>query len=429
MKQNDSFLLQELAGIPYLLPYGQMIANHRRGLKTNATGAYLWNLLKEEQSMEEILHTSAVHYNIPKEALDEFYLEISSFLNQLKAYDIITDASHCAADCSSCNRTCNTDDKLPAVIAQLSDSRAKAFSEFSANPSENAEQLCEISFSIGGILLTYHGAKNAFPPEFEPFRTEENFHKKKKQTVILHSCLPEEIPHGRLLLQNFELNIIEQTDSYLLHFPSAKNHLEIHLRKDGSTAHCYGLPPYTAEFRYDFFHALRLGYLYLVQKHGMAALHSASILYRDRLWLFSGPSGMGKSTHAKLWKEFFQTPITNGDLNLLAIENSTPVIHGIPWCGTSGTSSTETYPLGGIILLERSEKNFIEELSPDQKLLLVSQRLISPSWTKQQWKKNLDIVTQITANCLVCKLHCTKEPEAAEIMKKKIDAFLSVSSK
>ena len=55
MKQNNSFILKEIAGVPYLLPYGQMIADHKRGLKTNATGVYLWNLFAEELSMEEVI--------------------------------------------------------------------------------------------------------------------------------------------------------------------------------------------------------------------------------------------------------------------------------------------------------------------------------------------------------------------------------------
>lgn len=446
MKQNNSYLLQELAGVPYLLPYGQMIASHRRGLKTNATGAYLWNLLEEEHSLEELLHTSAVHYGIPKEALDEFNSEISAFLTQLKAYDILTDASCCAAadhtgnmalsvtdgtgntECNTTDSFGNTNhnatDRLRTVLTQLNDSRAKALSshDCSGRQQDSTSQSCNISFSIGGIRLTYHGPETAVPPEFEPFCTTDS-PGLERQTILLHSYLPKEMPHGKLLLQNFELNIIEQADTFLLHFPRAKHHLELHISKEGSTVHCYSLPPYTAEFHYDFFHALRLTYLYLAQKHTMAALHSASILYRDRLWLFSGPSGMGKSTHTGLWNELFHTPVINGDLNLLAIKNGTPVVHGIPWCGTSGIRSTETYPLGGIILLERSEKNFVEELSPDQKLLFVTQRLVSPSWTKEQWKKNLDIVTQATADCLVCKLHCTKEPEAAEVMKKRIDSF------
>lgn len=74
----------------------------------------------------------------------------------------------------------------------------------------------------------------------------------------------------------------------------------------------------------------------------------------------------------------------NGDLNLLAFENDMPVIHGLPWCGTSGISDIHTYPLGGILLLRQDKTDFIEDLSMDEKALLLMQRLISPIWNEQQ---------------------------------------------
>ena len=63
-------------------------------------------------------------------------------------------------------------------------------------------------------------------------------------------------------------------------------------------------------------------FLFAAQKHGKFAIHSASILYKEKAWLFSGHSGMGKSTHTQMWHDLLQTPYLNGDLNLLAMENS-----------------------------------------------------------------------------------------------------------
>ena len=115
----------------------------------------------------------------------------------------------------------------------------------------------------------------------------------------------------------------------------------------------------------------------------------------------------------------------NGDLNLLAIENGTPVVHGIPWCGTSGICDNKTYPLGGIILLKQAKENYIEPLSPDRKCLLVSQRLISPAWTKTLFEGNLSIVDKLADKILIYRLHCTKEPDAAETIKKELDTYLA----
>lgn len=406
MKQNENFLLKEIAGVPYLLPFGQMIADHKRGLKTNATGVFLWNLLKENLSLDEVLSRSAVHYEIPASELSSFQSEIALFLDRLLSLGILVDSDE---QKNAGNTPAQIQASRNTVLAHMQPPT-------SFMPTEHL-------LSIGGLTLKLILPSNALPPEFTDFLIT-NETTVINQTIVLHSELPTEALSGHTLLHNHELNIIEQEAQYLLHFGLADRHLEIHLSKDGSTAHCYCLPPYDAQFHYDFFHAIRLIYLYLAQRHGMVVLHSASILYKDKLWLFSGHSGMGKSTHTNLWKEYFNAPVINGDLNLLAIENGQPVVHGIPWCGTSELYDTKSYPLGGIILLNKAPENIIEQLTPDKKRLLVSQRLISPVWTKELWNANLDIIEPWIDNVMICKLHCTKEKDAAEIMKNEIDKFL-----
>ena len=45
-------------------------------------------------------------------------------------------------------------------------------------------------------------------------------------------------------------------------------------------------------------------YLGLI-KHGGIYLHSSAIELDGKAYLFSGPSGVGKSTHTRLWREVF----------------------------------------------------------------------------------------------------------------------------
>ena len=42
MKTSDGFVKTTIAGIPYLLPYGQKIADHARSSRLNDSGALLW---------------------------------------------------------------------------------------------------------------------------------------------------------------------------------------------------------------------------------------------------------------------------------------------------------------------------------------------------------------------------------------------------
>ena len=159
---------------------------------------------------------------------------------------------------------------------------------------------------------------------------------------------------------------------------------------------------------------------FLAQKKGMFVLHSASLLYLEKAWLFSGPSGMGKSTHTALWKKLFDTPFLNGDLNLIGKEGDQFVVYGIPWCGTSEIFTVEKKELGGIVLLEKAPEDKIVSLTKEQKTLRVMQRMISPPWTAGLMKKNLAFAEEIANEKPVYFLRCTKNDTAAEVMHHRI---------
>lgn len=381
MRQNNGFVLKEIDNIPYLLPYGQMLADRKRGIQINDTGVWIWKLLEQEHTLDEVLTLSAEYYEIPSEDLDSFYEDIHCFIKLLLAYGILMEES-------------------------------------SGYQHKNT-----MTLSIGGLRILLNGPREAFPTEFYPFAVSscDRIH----QRVTFHPGFPKIRENGNLLIRNEELVVMEAPAKYILLFPTAKSIVEIHMSMDGSEVQLYCLPPYNEAFHYDVFHALRLTYLYLAQNEGMVALHSASLLYKGKAWLFSGHSGMGKSTHTNLWKKLYDIALINGDLNLLAFEKEQAVVHGIPWCGTSSIFSTETTPLGGIVLLNQAPEDKIEELSADQQQLLVSQRLISPTWTADLFARNMEIVENIVPGILVCKLHCTKEPGAAMIMKEYIDRYLN----
>jgi len=382
MRQNPSYVLKELAGVPYLLPYGQMIADLKRGIKVNETGRFFWNLLKDSLTLEELLSLGKQHFEVSDTDFEEFEKDVKNFLNTLLAYNIL-----------------------------LED-----------NPSSKIQTFDRKTVRIGGLYLNLINFYTAFPKEFEPFTVEEKID--TNQTITFYATRPSVMENGRIILRNFELNVMELDDKYIFNLPLAKDLHEIHLSKDGTKVDIYGIPTLSDKFRHDLFHALRLPFLYLAQKHNMVALHSVSVLYKSKAWLFSGSSGTGKSTHADLWQRYLEAPTINGDLNLMAYEDGYPVIHGIPWCGTSEIFDTKTYDLGGIVLLKQAPSDYIKELTEDEKILLITQRLISPNWTVELFNTNLSFAEQLVNHILCCRLYCTKEQTALETMHKHIDTYL-----
>lgn len=380
MKANPAYTLHYIADVPYLLPHGQGIAEHKRGIRLNHTGVFLWNALQEVSSRQELLERAAAYYEAAPEDMPLLKQDLAAFLNQLSALGILTE-----------------------------------------NPVP--EKSCTMYLKIGPVLLRLIGPADAFSPAFQPFQiSKADNDAQAALTIELKTAACGMYITGSPLIQHQELCVYETAGQYQLQFPQA---LQLHgaeLEKDGSYACIYHTPPYTEPFATDLFHAVRVLFLYTAQRCGCYALHSASILYREKAWLFSGPSGMGKSTHTNLWKELYHTPVLNGDLNLLSLTDGSPVIYGIPWCGTSGIADTAAYPLGGIILLNRGEFDECQALLPDKKILLTAQRLISPAWTCAMLQCSLDFMAALAPHIQICLLKCTKNPSAAQTAKRWIDA-------
>ena len=48
IKRQEGYCLKEIAGVHYLLPYGQKVADQRKGIVLNETGVFLWNAYRAE---------------------------------------------------------------------------------------------------------------------------------------------------------------------------------------------------------------------------------------------------------------------------------------------------------------------------------------------------------------------------------------------
>ena len=97
----------------------------------------------------------------------------------------------------------------------------------------------------------------------------------------------------------------------------------------------------------------------LPEQHRLLS-HGAVIEFEGRAYLFTAPSGAGKSTHIRLWRQYLgdAVRVINGDKPFVRIpecREEPPVVYGTPWAGKEGWQSNDSAPLAGIVLLSRSE--------------------------------------------------------------------------
>ncbi len=379
MQQNRQYVLHEFHNVSYLLPFGQNVADLRSSLSINETGVFLWKALERDLSWDEIWALFLEEYEIPTVSENEIAREVRRYLSYLIEKGVVVDQPEVYQHMEICHR-----------------------------------------LLIGDLSVELCGEMRFFSDEFLPFCVVSTNDQKADLTI---SVQEGEIPlreTGEILLHDGELVVIRLRNRYQLLFPSLEKIHCVYLSFDGSDALIYVNAGASKECSEEIFHVIRHLFLYKAARMGLYAIHSASILYRDKAWLFSGHSGMGKSTHVNLWHTLFRTPILNGDLNLLGIKDGIPTVYGLPWCGTSGISTIETYPLGGIILLNRDSTDHMEELPADRAALLVMQRFISPTWEKEQILAAAEFADSVSEKVLVRELYCTKDRSAAECARKGI---------
>ena len=94
---------------------------------------------------------------------------------------------------------------------------------------------------------------------------------------------------------------------------------------------------------------------------GIMLIHSSALIYNGGAYLFSADSGVGKSTHTKLWLRAFgdRVHIMNDDKPVVRLYDDRAVAFGTPFDGGSGIALNESYPLKAVVFVERAEENAV----------------------------------------------------------------------
>lgn len=127
-------------------------------------------------------------------------------------------------------------------------------------------------------------------------------------------------------------------------------------------------------------------------------LHASAVEFDGRAYLFSGPCGMGKSTHAKLWQQTFGSAaqVFNDDKPALRRIDGQWYAYGTPWCGKDGINQNKKVPLAGICFLQQADRNEIYRLESKEAVKYV----FSQTANKFRKIESLDLMLK-HVECLV----------------------------
>ncbi len=146
-------------------------------------------------------------------------------------------------------------------------------------------------------------------------------------------------------------------------------------------------------------------------------LHSSAVVMDGKAYLFSGPCGVGKSTHTQLWTTTFGSKalIINDDKPAIRYMNGQWIAYGTPWCGKNGINANASAPLAGVCFLKKSKENRIRRLDAMDAM----QRILSQTIYKFDYAEQLDcllgLMNRFIAEIPVYELENRPEEAAAQL--------------
>lgn len=238
------------------------------------------------------------------------------------------------------------------------------------------------------------------------------------EAVILRKIFPEE---GYYIYANdFEMYDGERKKPSILESNPAWNDIKLKYVKNDKVFASKDDGLLVNWNQYSSFLSMGLAFRYLLIKKNGLQIHCSSIEFEGKGLAFSAPSGTGKSTHVRLWRELYGDKVTiiNEDRPAVRYINNTPMLCGTPWSGTSDNFTNKIVPLNSIVILEQSPVNSIERLTGLAVLHLLMPRCFLPYFDFDLMNEAMNTLERLVKDVPVYLLKCRPDFDAVELVRK-----------
>ena len=153
----------------------------------------------------------------------------------------------------------------------------------------------------------------------------------------------------------------------------------------------------------------------ILRKDHYIMIHGAVISTENEGYMITAPSGTGKTTRARIWMEEYPGSfVVNGDKPLIQVTDEGAYAWGTPWCGKEGWSRNTSVQIRAIYLLERAEKDSIEEVKPkDAMRAMLSQTFLPGDF--EGIKDTIELVNRMKDQVRVFRYRSTMTAESVRM--------------
>lgn len=160
--------------------------------------------------------------------------------------------------------------------------------------------------------------------------------------------------------------------------------------------------------------ALMLIFAFAGSKIETLLLHASLVRQNGYGYAFIAKSGTGKSTQVSMWLRYLSgCDLMNDDNPILRIIDGTPYIYGSPWSGKTPCYRNVKAKLGAITRIDRTQKNYVEKLSPAEAFASILPSCSSMKWDLDIFNNICNTISHLVELSDIYTLHCLPNREAA----------------
>ncbi len=142
-------------------------------------------------------------------------------------------------------------------------------------------------------------------------------------------------------------------------------------------------------------------------------LHSSAIAVDGKAYLFTADSGTGKSTHTKLWMDYFgsRAVMINDDKPALRMIDGKIYACGTPFSGKHDINKNILIPVQGICCLNRGAENRIENINSHDALIAIMNQTLRLR-DRGKMLNLFNVLDKVLNNVNVYRLYCNISTDA-----------------
>ena len=149
-------------------------------------------------------------------------------------------------------------------------------------------------------------------------------------------------------------------------------------------------------------------------------LHSSLVDYKGKGILFSGASGIGKSTQAKLWESHAKAEILNGDVAGICKREDGYYAYGLPWAGSSGIYRNESVKISMIVMLSKGPDNILEPMMAPMAVMNLYAQVLMHRFDPAFVDVAMGLIEEMVNKVQVYHFSCRPDKDAVMVVKEEL---------